>query len=152
MSYPACEDEAKRVYEIKQYIRTNEGYERMPYQCSEGYWTCGVGHKMDGEPSEYELKFGWTDEFIESTFNKDFYKAVVSAWDAVPTLKLISHNRRKALVDMSYQMGSVKAFRKMLKGIAEKDFDYAADEILDSLYAKQTKRRAKKNSNYMRLG
>ena len=171
MSYYAFE-EMKRaagetpeddMYACRQYTRANEGYERKPYKDIKGHWTCGVGHKMLHPPTEDELKHGWSDDYIESIFEKDFIKACKSLSAAYPSWQKLSRGRRKALLDMSFNMGSVKGFKRMLKAVEGKDYDLAAWEIESSLYFSQLggdpsgtddgkDERPEKNARLMRMG
>ena len=56
------------------------------------------------------------------------------------------------MLDMAYQMGvgGLLKFEKMLAAIACEDYETAADELLDSNYARQTPNRAKRNAYLLR--
>jgi lysozyme len=55
------------------------------------------------------------------------------------------------LVDMCFNMGISRLlnFRNMIKAMEQDDWDKAADELLDSKYAAQTKRRARMNASLL---
>ena len=62
--------------------------------------------------------------------------------------------RRDVLVQMSYQLGIAGTlnFRKMWRAMSKEDWEAAADEMLDSRWAKQTAGRAEELAGIMRRG
>ena len=52
---------------------------------------------------------------------------------------------------MAYNMGSVR-WPKFTEAVKKGDFDKAAEEIMDSKYAKQVGNRAKRNAKIMKTG
>jgi len=59
---------------------------------------------------------------------------------------------QRALINMAYQLGieGLLKFRKTIQHIKAGRYKEAADEALDSLWAKQTPNRAKRVTNWMR--
>jgi len=59
---------------------------------------------------------------------------------------------RNVLIEMAYQMGvnGVLKFKNMLRALSQEDYETAADEMLDSRWAKQTPSRAKALSEIIR--
>ena len=59
---------------------------------------------------------------------------------------------QEILLNMAYNLGVPKLceFKKMWKALSEWDFEKAADEMLDSRWAKEVKNRATKLANQMR--
>ena len=59
---------------------------------------------------------------------------------------------KSVLMEMCYQLGvrGVSKFKKALKAMESGDWEKAADEMLDSKWAKQTPRRAKEMSDIIR--
>lgn len=59
---------------------------------------------------------------------------------------------QRALINMAYQLGieGLLKFRKTIRYIEAGRYKEAADEALDSLWAKQTPNRAKRVTNWMR--
>ena len=55
---------------------------------------------------------------------------------------------------MAYQLGveGVMKFKKMIAALQNGDYDRAADEMADSLWAKQTPSRAQRLMTLMRIG
>jgi lysozyme len=68
--------------------------------------------------------------------------------------KSLDEERQYALIDLCFQLGWVglKKFKKMLKALTVKDYLTAAAELLDSKYATQTPKRAKRIANLIKTG
>jgi len=62
--------------------------------------------------------------------------------------------RSDVLISMAYQMGvdGLALFRGMLTAVTQRDFDAAANAMLDSLWARQTAGRARRHAEVMRTG
>lgn len=60
--------------------------------------------------------------------------------------------RLAVLVDMNYNLGSTNKFKKMEAAIIAKDWETAAEELMDSKYAEQVGDRACRNACIMRDG
>lgn len=60
--------------------------------------------------------------------------------------------RAAVLIDMMYNMGNLAAWNGMTSALKKQDYDKAAEEIMDSKYAKDVGDRALRNSVIMRTG
>jgi lysozyme len=72
----------------------------------------------------------------------------------VPGLSIDDPVRFDVLKEMAFQMGAtgLSEFRKTLQAVREHRWDFAADYMLDSLWARQTPARAKALAAVMRTG
>lgn len=72
----------------------------------------------------------------------------------VPFFKELDEERQYALIDMAFNLGIVGLlkFQKMLAAIACGNYEQAADECLNSRYAKITGRRAERVAEVIRHG
>lgn len=137
-------------------LKVEEGFRAEPYYCSEHYPTIGYGVKL-GEKYEPLPKIKWTQgealkklaEIIESNekiiqSNPDLYRCYFHMNDA----------RKAVMLSIVYQIGIYGAlkFKKMLAAMEMADFSRAADEMLNSLAARQTPARWKRNAEQMRSG
>lgn len=124
-------------------IKNSEGFRPRPYKCSRGVWTFGHGLTYITEEESEQL----VKNRIESlTFQIDnlLRSEEISLDDT----------RKEVLIEMAYQLGvkGLSKFYKMLKALRDMDYDTAADEMLNSLWARQTPQRCKRLSEVMRNG
>ena len=125
-------------------IKEHEGFRSKVYQCTEGFDTIGYGFaikdlELDEDIAE-EILLRKVENLI-SRVRKRFN------WlDSVPPAV------QGVLVEMSYQMGlsGVCKFKKALHAMQMCQWKLAADELLDSRWAKQTPNRAKGLSDIIR--
>tara|TARA_Y100000310_G_scaffold182159_1_gene182222 strand:- start:585 stop:989 length:405 start_codon:yes stop_codon:yes gene_type:complete len=113
-------------------IGVNEGFRSKPYQCTEGVWTIGHGFTWITEEESLEVLAGRISKLhLQLLDDLDWYK------DMPPEVKGV-------IIEMCFQMGFA-GFCKFKKAISHmKDINWkgAADEMLDSKWAKQTPNRA----------
>jgi len=124
----------------------HEGLELKPYQCTAEKLTIGVGRNIEDrgiteDEARYLLKNDIKiveDELLEK-------KPVVAGLDAV---------RQRVLVDMGFNLGipTLLKFQNMWTAIEEEDFETAAEEAMDSRWAKQVGRRAERLCQAMATG
>ena len=94
---------------------------------------------------------GISDAEAVFLFGTDWAKAEADA-KTLPGYSTVNAVRQGVLTEMVFQLGinGVRAFRKMLDAIARNDFDGAADEMLNSQWARQTPARAQRLADLMR--
>lgn len=139
---------------IKEDLIRHEGYIREIYLDSEGYPTFGVGHLV----TEVDPEFTWpvgtpvTDERILSAFEEDFLDALEDAESLVESLYNQPDAVIRVLVNMAFNIGRtrLRGFKNMLAAVENKDYDRAADEMVDSKWYTQVKRRGVELVNIMR--
>ena len=125
-------------------IKAHEGYEPMVYQCTEGHDTIGVGFKVD----DLFLSEKVCDLILEEKLN-----------DLIPRIerklswfRYAQDEVKLVIVNMSYQMGlnGVLQFKRALAAMEIKNWEMAADEMLDSHWDRQTSRRANELADIIR--
>ena len=84
-------------------------------------------------------------------FGTDWTKAEMGA-KTLPCYSRLNAVRQGVLTEMVFQLGiaGVRKFARMLDCLNRSDFDGAADEMLDSAWAKQTPERANRLADLMR--
>ena len=135
---------------LKARIKKNEGYELLPYNLEyddahgntikEDFFTGGFGHVI--QKGESKPENGYTDEYWESVFEKDFEKAHNGALKLVGTD--LDYRAIGVVTEMIYQMGydGVSKFKKTLEYMENGQWEFASKEMLDSKWAIQTPDRA----------
>ena len=125
-------------------IKKHEGFRSTVYQCSEGYDTIGYGFAIkdlvldkDIADTILERKLNYLQKKIASKFGW-FYNSPDKVKDVV--------------TNMCYQIGlsGFSKFRKTIYYLETEQYEEASEEMLDSLWAKQTPRRAKELSEVIR--
>lgn len=126
-------------------IRHHEGLRLWPYKDSRGILTIGYGRNLEG--------VGISIEEAEYMRDNDIFRTV-RLMDA--HLKIDWRNQPypviRALFNMCYQMGAgkVNKFVGMLGAMKDGDYERAADEALDSAWARQTPERAREVAGWIR--
>ena len=133
-----------------------ESYRAKPYYCTEHYPTVGYGEKVGEkfealpnitrtQPEAYKKMLG-TTELNEKTFlnNPDLYRSYFHLNDF----------RKAVMLSIVYQIGvyGILKFKKLLGALERADYSSAANEMLDSLAARQTPKRWNRNADQMRTG
>ncbi len=123
---------------VKDRIKEHEGFRQNVYLDTLGNETVGVGHKViKGE------KIPTSIEGLLNLYDKDFDKALNNAKSIIDE-DSISPEAFGVLVEMNFQMGKkgTLGFKKMLDALKDRNYKLAAEELLDSKFAKQTPNRA----------
>lgn len=130
---------------LKEFIVADEGYENFIYKDSLGNETVGIGHLC---------KNGFSNNVIDLIFQEDWQKHYNFLVKAFAWFLELNTARQFALISMSFNMGEANFmhFAGMISALKQKDFERAADEMLDSLWAKQVPNRVKKLSQVIRTG
>lgn len=131
------------------YIKTiayEEGRKKFLYECSEGKQTIGIGRNIEER--------GLSDDEIDYIYRNDEKIAIAGASSLVKEFEWLADARKIALVSMVFQMGKprVSKFKKMIAAINEGNFAEAANEMLESKWARQTPARAERHAQAMRTG
>ena len=128
--------------QLKDHIKEYEGLSNVLYKCTSNKLSIGYGRNLEDvgiskDEAEYLLK-----NDIDIALDE------VSEHFDMPNLP---EPAQIVLVDMCFNMGISRLlnFRNMIKAMEQDDWDKAADELLDSKYAAQTKRRARMNASLL---
>lgn len=130
-------------------LEDDEGRIKHAYLDSEGFITIGVGFLIDERKGG-----GLDDEEIDFILAHRIKKKMAELDARLPQWNTYPENARRAVLNMAYQLGvsGLLAFRKTIAALDAGDYAKAADEALDSRWAKQTPNRATKVTALMREG
>ena len=124
----------------KKMTKDFEGLRLKVYTCTAGKLTIGYGRNLEDT--------GITEAEASMLFERDFATAEAYARILVTSLgkdwSTFPEQRLYVLTDMIFNMGYTKVlkFKKMLKAIKDNDYNKAAEEMLDSNWARQVGNRA----------
>lgn len=130
-------------------IDRDEGNVPYAYQDHLGFWTIGRGFLID------KAKGGRLPDKVNDYWLGCILDDREQELDrAIPWWRQLSDRRQRALLNMAYQLGTsgLLAFTGMLSAMQASRFEEAADEAMDSRWAKQTPERAARISEMIRKG
>lgn len=130
---------------LKEVVTKHEGRKKRAYIDTENNITGGIGHNLSAHDFSDKIIDDWYEE--DSEF---FYKQLN---DTFQWFQYLNQARQIGLIDLAF-MGfkSFLSFRKLIAALRVSDFDWAANEILSSKYAKQVGQRAIDIANIIRTG
>jgi len=130
-------------HNLKERIKSNEGFSSKPYKDQLGYLTIGYGHLI--LPNEnILLKKQIHKKQLEEMFEKDFKKAL-SGFNN--TFKSCALNKKETelLIEIIFQLGikGCLRFKNLIKNIKKGNKHLVCFDMMDSLWYKQTPNRVK---------
>ena len=125
-------------------IKHHEGFVEHVYDDSLGIPTIGYGFAI----KDLVLQEDLCDEILLRKL-RILGRSVMGKF---PFFDSLPSDCKDVLMEMCYQLGvtGVSKFKKALKAMEDGDWEKAADEMLDSKWAKQTPGRAKEMSDIIR--
>ena len=130
---------------LKKLLERHEGNRKFPYVDTVGKITIGVGHNL--------TDLGLTPTQISGILDDDIQNTLAFLDKNCPWFKDLDVVRQKAIADMTFNlMGTLLEFKEMIAALKVKDWNTAADELLDSTFAHQTGQRAKNLAYMIRTG
>lgn len=140
------------------FTAAHEGFVGHVYRDSEGYRTIGYGFNIDSGRFSKEQVDRWTRngisqeeamQVLQEELGKTRSKLEKYDW-----FNKLDPVRQGAILDMSYNMGVgwIDRFPKAMNALKSGDFETAANEILNSTYAKQVKGRAYEIAELIKYG
>lgn len=130
----------------KAQLRVDEAVRSKLYKDSVGKWSIGVGRNLDD--------VGLRADEIDYLLDNDVRVAEGDARVLFSNFDTLTDNRKAALVNMAFNLGRERLaqFHMLRQAVLAEDFNKAADEMLDSAWAKQVGLRAARLSKMMREG
>ncbi len=133
-----------------------EGFRAKPYLCAEGYVTIGLGTKLHKDkgmsPNRFPIRVSrdMAEKWLHSEVALKDRRLANSARSKI--YSLLDDDRKAIILSMAYQMGvsRVYKFRKMWAALKEENYIEAANEALDSRWARQTPFRAERHARVLR--
>jgi len=142
ISHPSQKPLSALLAKIKKHIKRYEGFVSLVYDCPAGYASVGYGRNLETKGiTKEEAEYLLLNDIQDSV---NFLSKKFSNFDNFPDFAKI------ALIDMHFNLGSkgLSNFKKMCKAVKEENWELASQELLDSKYATQVKKRARMNASY----
>lgn len=151
--------DVKQVYEE---ISADEGKVLHAYLCSEHHKTVGIGHKVLETDAENRLYiYGAGDDVADDQsisegrcyelFQEDVQVAIGGCERIYGNWEELPQEAQHILVNMCFQLGQggLSKFKNFKVAIEDYQWQRAAEEMLDSRWAKQTPERAERLKSRM---
>ena len=131
--------------DLERMLIRHEGKRNLPYECSAGKITIGVGRNLEDMPlTEDEIMYLLRNDIARCEKELNQY----------PWFRMMDDARRDACINLVFNLGLTRfrQFKRMIKGFEDRDYERAADELLDSRYALQVGKRAQELAEIIRTG
>ena len=134
-------------------LKLHEGCSLTPYKCPAGKLTIGIGHNVEDNPLTAEelrvvgdWKHGITREAAHYLCRNDIERCIADLKKNLKWFEGLDKERKYALIDLCFNLGINKllTFKKTLASIACGNYRTAAEQLLQSKYASQVGKRAKR--------
>lgn len=129
------------------HLKRSEGLRLKAYQDSEGVWTIGYGRNLQALRISQEQAEEWLmEDYRTARYETD---TLMKEWGI-----LLDQIRKEVLIEMMFNLGysRLRKFRLMLSSLADRDYEQAAAQMLDSKWATQVHGRAHRLAAVMRSG
>tara|TARA_Y100000589_G_scaffold79624_1_gene73288 strand:- start:1617 stop:2216 length:600 start_codon:yes stop_codon:yes gene_type:complete len=143
---PIVEKNKKQRDALIHQLTLHEGMELKPYRCTGGKLSIGVGRNLDDR--------GITEAEAQLMLSNDIDDFADRLKREIPWMAELSPVRQRVLLDMAFNLGisGLLKFKRTLKAIRAKQYEKAAEMMLDSRWATQVGQRAKRLSKMMATG
>ena len=124
---------------VRDLIKKHEGLRLHVYTDTTGNATIGYGHKLSDRIPIVDI----TQEQAEDWLTEDIATAIAGCKKLYPTFDSFTQNRKDALIDFVFNVGFGTAlkFIQMRGAILIGDWNKVAENMIDSLWYKQTPNR-----------
>ena len=123
--------------DLENQLIEHEGLRLKPYRCPAGKLTIGVGRNLDDN--------GLSLEEVMALLRNDITVAMAACLRLFPSFLALSESRRRALIDMAFNLGEKRLgkFEGLRRAIAREDWAAARKSMENSLWHTQVGKRAK---------
>lgn len=130
---------------LKRMLELDEGNKDQLYTDSVGKLTIGIGHNIEDK--------GLRQDEISLIFSNDISESIDEVSDH-EWFNDLDEIRQSVIVNMVFNMGmpTVLEFTNMITALKIHDYEVAAEEMLDSKWARQVGERAKRLAYMMESG
>ena len=139
---------------LRKQLEIDEGVKYEIYLDHLGYPTFGIGHLVVPDDKEYREDVGTrvSEERVRECFDKDVESVLRDCTLLYKDFDELPEEVQQIVANMMFNMGYTRLskFRGMKKGVDTRDWNKAADEMVDSRWYKQVTNRANRLVERMR--
>ena len=142
------------IEQLRKELEVDEGVKHEIYNDHLGYPTFGIGHLVRDSDPEHGQEIGTTiseDRVIEA-FNEDVKTVLNDCTILYDDFNDLPEEAQLIIANMMFNLGRprLSKFKGMKKGVDTKDWNKAADEMIDSAWYRQVPNRAERLVKRMR--
>ena len=142
------------IDKLREEIEYDEGNVEEIYLDHLGLPTFGIGHLVRESDSEHGWEVGTAvshDRCVEA-FNEDIKTVVSDCYKLYPDFDDLPEEAKRIIANMMFNMGRprLSKFKGMKRGVDARDWNAAADEMVDSRWYRQVTKRADRLVERMR--
>jgi lysozyme len=127
-------------------LKRHEGMELKPYKCTSDKLTIGIGRNLED--------VGISEKEAEMLLQNDVQQVTAQLKEKFPWVLQLDEVRFAALINFTFNVGigTASKFVNAMALLKAGNYDTAADEFLDSRWAKQVGQRAIEVTEQIRTG
>jgi len=134
------------IEQLRKELELDEGCKHETYLCSQNVVTGGIGHMITEWDDEKYLEVGVEipEEQVRAWFDKDIETVLSDCELLYDDFDHLPEEAQLIIANMMFNLGypRLKKFVGMKAGVDARDWNKAADEMIDSNYYKQLPNRA----------
>ena len=139
---------------LRKQLEIDEGIKYEIYKDHLGYPTFGIGHLVTDKDPEFGKEIGTpvSKERVYEVFEQDVQIIINECDELYPDFDNLPEEVQQIIANMMFNLGRprLSKFKGMKKGIDEKNWNAAADEMVDSRWYRQVGARAERLVERMR--
>ena len=134
------------IEKLREELENDEGVKYEVYNDHLGYPTFGIGHLVIESDPEYGEEVGTpiSEERVISAFEDDVVGVLSDCETLYPDFGELPEDAQRIIANMMFNMGRTRLskFKGMKRGVDNRDWEAAADEMVDSAWYRQVTNRA----------
>ena len=139
---------------LKEELTADEGCEYKIYKYHLGYNTFGIGHLITKDDPEFDMEVGSevSETRVDECFLNDVQKVINDCYILYDDFNDLPEETQLIIANMMFNLGRprLSKFKGMKAGVDSRDWNKAADEMVDSRWYTQVPNRAKRLVERMR--
>ena len=142
------------IEKLREQLKIDEGCVYELYNDHLGYPTFGIGHLVIESDPEYGQEIGTpvSESRVIEAFEQDVQTVLSDCAILYPDFDELPEEAQQVIANMMFNMGRprLSKFKGMKRGVDSRDWNAAADEMVDSAWYRQVTNRADRLVERMR--
>ena len=134
------------IEKLREELEIDEGCVYKIYNDHLGYPTFGIGHLVTGHDKEHGWSVGTDvdEDRVREVFEQDVQTVLSDCEILYPDFYDLPEEAQRVIANMMFNMGRprLSKFKGMKRGVDARDWNAAADEMVDSSWYRQVTNRA----------